>query len=1123
MLFSVSLLAIVLVASFAIDHSRGLISHRQAITLADATALSAVQALDRTITGWDNAPLMALRVVSQSNLNGLSTEFSSAAFDEGPNILVGDSLSLEIERGFYDAGGDFNSLEEVESLYGIPRHHLANSVKVRVLKTNLATPISNALDSLSQTVGRDSFSQISADAFAIREPESSTPVAPIGIPACYLFANTNPYEPERYSSDTLNMPEQCGREVIARGLGMHEVGPESGSLEDGMIRSAAIPRPPLFPYNDTVVELGELMESNNPDNFCYNQPVYGLHENCKAPPIRAYLGMPNSSHGSISDLEELIVAFAGSSGGELRGGLGQAFQAVDSDIYLDQGFSDILAQLLSSTPSVPASAPEGVTSIGTNGLRNFREVFYDSGTLFGPAVPAANFPARRNLVSIEPYSDGTPSPYSDPFAELRISWPVNSLDRQREAILLAPALDSTEPLYPETGEYHFRYTNPMCHDERIPHDDDVNAMVREFNIMLIAPSSGSHSYCDLSSLFSEREQNAVPPMASTEPVIVGFMKANFFDFRVTEYEESMAPTPQFLRHIMSSESSAIGDLVDNNPFAYDALYNMEDLAGFLQEAEQYIEDQSEYLKCNSCLQAEETLGAPEEFCDVYRNETGDFDCSDFAPVTDAPDGSAFNTGVPDWVGECFSSPSDIADYVGRLGELEPFEPESETITTGYFGDTSGTCGIFDGRNLAAGSPYLPIPDQNNGLGATVSQSCVPSCIELCGGPAFPATVSNEFYTFGLSASPENGLIGWVEYQISQLEEEIARYRGCNYSNNCTPDAQLQELTATAEAKLREQRALLSFYRRLANGSHWSQVASAAELDDPIEQCAHNLFHEVDPEHMICGMEVVLRDNSYSGSSLRLTPPTIFNILSDTYLSSFTNSQVLTLELLRDAEENSDYIRIAGPTECLNQCYQFDGLAELVGEIDGQMIELNRQWQSNEISEEDYMREYQRLDQELEYYFVDYQAELEERYESCRRTCDDGYGNYFRRARELFINRLEDRLSEIDEIQRNAEQLFEELNNRYGFNNQEGALSDESVGLAAQIALASVGAVEGTHCLPKKRADHWDIKDPRTWEPPSPKEPGYGCAGLRMRLDCSQPTLIPSSELTNPRPKLVSGN
>ena len=59
------------------------------------------------------------------------------------------------------------------------------------------------------------------------------------------------------------------------------------------------------------------------------------------------------------------------------------------------------------------------------------------------------------------------------------------------------------------------------------------------------------------------------------------------------------------------------------------------------------------------------------------------------------------------------------------------------------------------------------------------------------------------------------------------------------------------------------------------------------------------------------------------------------------------------------------------------------------------------------------------------------------------------------------------------------------------------------------------------CLPRRREDCYDLTNGNCWENPQPRESGWGCGGVRMRLACDPTSFMAPKSFADLKPGLVS--
>ncbi len=110
--------------------------------------------------------------------------------------------------------------------------------------------------------------------------------------------------------------------------------------------------------------------------------------------------------------------------------------------------------------------------------------------------------------------------------------------------------DKTVRIYLDPPARSGDWLNPMCHDWEGGPPNDPNAGVAEVMIMVIAPSESNYTtnagaYCDFKSVFGGLQANTTAPLAQTNPVVVGFVKAKLFDFNFKDYGSVGSPNFNF--------------------------------------------------------------------------------------------------------------------------------------------------------------------------------------------------------------------------------------------------------------------------------------------------------------------------------------------------------------------------------------------------------------------------------------------------------------------------------------------------------------------------------------------------------------------------------------------------
>lgn len=765
--FGVILTAIIVVASFTIDQGRAMFAHRKMENLADAIALASVNGLDGTSAGWGNSKRMLIRTLQRGDLSGIYpanletvTGFNAGALidnhESDPElrmnkVLIGDRLEVSIERGLHGTDG-FRSLEGIPTAFGVPTPLIANAVKVRVTLYELGTPLANIAVGLSSggSSSFPEFEEVVGESIAIRDRDPSVSVAPFAIPACYLLTNLNPFSSQGYQDDQYSGMANCQREVIARSPEVAEVRYETGAghgssskrkLVEGMMRSDTYPRPPLVDYSDAI---GSDAAAESTASLCFRNPVNGqfptgLHMNCKALPIRAFLGVPDSATNDPISADELSSFIGDARMGILKAQVGSNFRPVADRSYLDHG--GLRMALLDF--------------INDSNNPSFRDVFYAGG------APATNFPWRRNLVAPNTGVDIGSSGYRDPLVELKLQWPESVAGNTvNYSMFMQDAGDygSNALVVPGVmaGQNSYRFTNPMCHTAGIAHDHDLASKVRRINVMVLG--SETDEYCDMSSTFQHMSQTAQPPRSFTNPKVIGFVEANVFDFRIDRFPEN--------EPVEFPAAHGIPKLEDQNPYSLDFFSSNPQFAAYAEALENYEEDNNDYEACSECVDNGFPAGECDDFSAV---ESGDETCGD-RPEPPAPPSNA------SWINECFERDFGVESMLERINQLEPYEtPEVGGFIGEDPGITSSKCTL------------------------TRESQCVPSCREFCGGSRAEFKLDESAYW---DVKPVQGL-GVGARVVWDPELVLAPYRDIDGNLTLTTDEEVAAALESGQAQYRE--------------------------------------------------------------------------------------------------------------------------------------------------------------------------------------------------------------------------------------------------------------------------------------------------------------------------------
>lgn len=766
------ILGIVGVLSLVVDLSREEISIDDLQIAAEAASLAGAKSLDGTELGWRNAKRAVIAALKQNTIYGSLTRLNP---DNNPQIRfdIGEvideyerinnsspryhyhqgrigNLLVKMERGVYwhssepnndnPAGYLFTGLEEQplqtsgvsESrpmILNVPVHLLANAVKVTI-----------TLDSLATTFGRvlkqNSFDDLSRSAIAVFDTRTSECVVPIAIPACALLLDTDPNNSENYNVQKFDASAQCERETVATESNPYSGGSRSffENVEakiEGRLRSASYPLLPDAKYRG-----GE--------NTCFDSGLKGRRPNCKAIPLNAMLGTVSETPSTDPAQANDVISQFQANGGCVNARLGDYFRPLEGDGWLRDGtatsqMSATLKNFLENGPNLTTFANAFIVPETDMPSKNYPHLRSKRPKRI--PVTALNYRPLGQLhgrIKRRKQEYGT---QSDENSGLRISWPVAGALNDTAALIMA---DLNE-------EGADNWTNPMCHDRELPSSyiNNPNAPVQEVFVMVIAPEGQANNpvnYCDYESLFNFEEQAAQAPSVSNRPRIVGFVRANIFDFNVRSLEDfyyQLGYHHEGVGDIFSAaywdpaipndhtnprfvESGSPADVTnalladdqiitfDRNPWQIDIENSIEGADDFLDRVLTFIENYDEFIRCTQTCKGDEDGDGEDNKCKRCGKKDDADDDDPLSPpeLSVAPElvnalGECFNVGegvdftnlgeafqqfLEDWsafvesAGDCVIAlkPRNVDDTEPKIGHINirPGVSFSSTTTTG---------------------------------------------------------------------------------------------------------------------------------------------------------------------------------------------------------------------------------------------------------------------------------------------------------------------------------------------------------------------------------------------------------------------------------------------------------
>lgn len=511
-------------AALTIDILRVQAMLRQAQAATEAAALAGARVLDSDVESYGRAKRFAIETLKQQRIGGLgsidlsSLDFSSEGIEDPFEAALGDPqanpyltnqavlgpIRFVVERGAYwadGAGTEFTSFEgvgegteqrfasinhsvnyqgvphnQVPVRYDVPVHLIANAVRVRAELTGIRA-------FFGSFVGLSAFGTMGRYSVAVSDSSVSAPVLPLAIPACALLLETGDTAGAgNYQFDTADFVpgKQCIRELMfteSDPLGPRPQGEITYPFKE---RAEGIARASSYDHRLTPRSLPL-------------SGVLGVPESLR-PPAQ---GVRPTDPMVASDFARLLAQIAEDGGTQAR--LGEYFVPVENGVFA-QG---LLNDTLNATRTTEAF--ETLISRGPSLL-----------TLMPPGAPNAvsNFPLLRPFTELKDY-------YLDPTPNIRL--------RMREFTPRAPGIpEFVNPLCAHTGFFD----KPLEERKALP-----------VNVMVITPTQrGSEGvqheqYCDYESVFEGLDQSSYPVFARTRPRVVGFVRANLFDFRFRRYKE----------------------------------------------------------------------------------------------------------------------------------------------------------------------------------------------------------------------------------------------------------------------------------------------------------------------------------------------------------------------------------------------------------------------------------------------------------------------------------------------------------------------------------------------------------------------------------------------------------
>ncbi len=677
----------VAIVAMVVDHSRKSLSLSNLQRVSDIAALTAVKRFNGRKEGWWDAKRAVVLALKSNSVYGAGQGLSDLVLDQGPisafpdpnsddsnTIGVDNNVRVTVERGVYwwdhtlnggrkDAYGNdiqggyrFVNLEDKAEWNGVPSYLYANAVRV---KLELASLASSAFGAFSGTKEYKSLVKVSQ---AVANQNLEIPIFPGGIPYCQLMLNAGehalnaPLLTEEYEST-----EQCQRELVfteARPKGLMQYPPNDppppgatgGTVDrrEGITRFESFSQRPLVNYNGS--------------GRCFDQAFTGTYYSCMHLPIYATLGVPSPVPGATATANDIVNALDPNKP-PTTSRLGMYFAPLERiDTFTQAHRAKISAWIQSGAgtirstftrpgdgqpfqwlpkknfPAVKSFRP-GCTTSGANTVdRHGRPCFYyaETGAVDEGSSLRVTRKTDKEIVGVD--------------GQLHKSVQKFNMDRQEN---VNPKFTRVED---PAGDEFAIYTNPMCHDPSLPFDR-LSAPVKRVLVAILAPGLDAYRYCDFASLFAGQEQQSYPPIAATNPRIIGYVYANFYDFGLLHIDATFPP-PNGVRtlnypglppiNVTETSTPIYVDASDNTRMLIDRNPGELDVKGtpifqnLSDTTKEYREEHKDYV--DSCPKEKDNNGQGKK-CGNKPQQTLDFNhpaitefarCFDMQPILNNP-------------------------------------------------------------------------------------------------------------------------------------------------------------------------------------------------------------------------------------------------------------------------------------------------------------------------------------------------------------------------------------------------------------------------------------------------------------------------------------------------------
>lgn len=511
--------------ALVVDLLRQQIVLRQAQNAADASAVAAARVFDGTVQNWGEAKKVAIAALRHQNVMGVAeTRLQEISFDDGIIDPFEETVNPNSPyRGTQASSGNLQITVERGAFWEDGFHSLEGM------------PLVDVSHRVSYS-GRDDFSRvpmqyqvpvhIMANAVKVTVRVSSVPTFFAQILG---ISNLGTLERSSVSLSDAGIEQPvfplavpaCAllldTQADPRGEPVYDTQKFEPTLQCGreVVFTEANPRGPVG-SGGYFAQRGDGM---------LRAEYFSRRATERTLPMYGVLGIPQSVETNRpADPSELRSAFATLRSESLKARLGQYFKPLHNAVgpggLYGDAFAEELHYLISDTGQTVA------------------DTFLPGGQ------PAPNFPALR------------------------------SSSRHDQRVQFGPNALMYMHLFNQIAD---PYVNPMCSSGTFDSAPQRHP-AREVVAMVIAPTQPGVNFCDYGAVFAGQEQNTEPPIARANSRVVGFVKVNLFDYRVTQF------TPQDARALSQSLP---------NP---DRLYPHSD-PGFFENQRHFVEESREWAEC----------------------------------------------------------------------------------------------------------------------------------------------------------------------------------------------------------------------------------------------------------------------------------------------------------------------------------------------------------------------------------------------------------------------------------------------------------------------------------------------------------------------------------------------